>query len=415
LLKEQVELSATKRRLRIEIPAEALESEIQKSLREVQRRSNIPGFRPGKAPMSLIEKKFGKNVESEVLEKAIPTFYAEAVKEAGITPLSGPELEDSLDFKRNEPLSLTVTVDVRPKVEPLSYSGLTVKDVPIEFSEEEVDRVLRNLAEERASYESVDSGIENGDLVTLDYSARGDEGSAKDVVLKVGSAPYPEELSKSLLGHKQGEEFVAEVEFPEDSPLPLAGKKPTLTIVVKDVKRRVSEHIDDEFAKDLGYEGLDALRERVRQNILASKTRHTDRLKEGEILNQLVESHVFEVPEGMVNAELEGLVSEAVAASRGEQKEEDLREQFKPKAEKGVRASILLDLIGEKEGVSVSDEEMKEEILSLAQRFQVTPENIMKYHVARDGSLDKFRRGLYERKVLKNLLAGATVTQGDQA
>jgi trigger factor len=117
----------------------------------------------------------------------------------------------------------------------------------------------------------------------------------------------------------------------------------------------------------------------------------------------------------MVNAELEGMVSEAVAASRGEQKEEDLREQFKPKAEKSVRASILLDLIGEKEGVSVSDDEMKEEILSLAQRFQVTPENIMKYHVARDGSLDKFRRGLYEKKVLKNLLAGATVTQGDQA
>jgi len=415
LLKELVELSSTKRRLRIEIPADTLEGEIQKSLRDVQRKTTIPGFRPGKAPLSLIEKKFGKNVETDVLEKTVTTFYAEAVKEAGITPLSGPDLEEALDFKRNEPLSLTITVDVRPKVEPLTYDNLTVKEIPVDVKDEEVEAVLKNLSEERASYESVDSAVEQGDLVTLDYSAEGGDDPAKDVVMKVGSGPYPEEFSSSLKGRRAGDEYQAEVGFPDDSPLPLAGRTSRLTIKIREVKRRVAEGVDDELAKDLGYDSLDALRERIRQNVTASKSRQADRIKEAELLNRLVAAHTFEVPEGMVNTELEGMTGEAMAASKGEKNEEELREELRPKAEKSVRASIILDLIGEKEGLTISEDEMKGEVLSMAQRFQVPPENIIKYHMARDGSLDRFRRGLFERKVLTTLVGRATVVKGDHA
>jgi trigger factor len=170
LLKALEDISSTKKRLKIEVPAEAIESEIKRGLNEAQKRARIPGFRPGKAPIHLIEKKFGKEIEADVMEKIIPEYYLKAIKEADITPVSRPVVEESFDFKRNEPISMTVSVEVRPRVENLDYENVTVKEVPVEVRDEEVDAVLNRLAEERATYESVDDAVNAGDLVTIDYT-----------------------------------------------------------------------------------------------------------------------------------------------------------------------------------------------------------------------------------------------------
>ena len=138
LLKALEDISSTKKRLKIEIPAETIEAEIKKGLLDVQRKSKLPGFRPGKAPMTMIEKKFGRNVEADVLERMVPEFYMAAVKEADIKPVSGPVVEESFDFQRNIPLSMTIMVDVRPKVENLNYEDIPVKDIPIEVIDAEV-------------------------------------------------------------------------------------------------------------------------------------------------------------------------------------------------------------------------------------------------------------------------------------
>lgn len=417
MLKTLEDISPTKKRLKIEIPAETMEDEIKKGLLDVQRKSKIPGFRPGKAPMSLIEKKFGKNVEADVLERMIPEFYMKAVKEADIRPVSGPVMEESFDFQRNTPLSMTITVDVRPKVENLNYEGIPVRDIPIEVSDDEVDSVLNNLAEERATYEAADDSAQSGDLVTIDYTVKSDasgegahwDSDAKDVVLKIGSGPYPREFFDGLTGKKKDAAFELEVAFPEDMQSPFAGKKPTFDIRIKDIKRRNIAAIDDEFAKDLGYENVGQLRDKVKENIVTVKNREADRAKQRELLDRLLETHAFEAPESLLDAEVKGIISEIRASGKDNRSDEELLSELRPHAEKSVKASILLELIGEKEGVGVREEDIKEEILTIAQRFYISPENVIKYHVAKDGSLDGLKRTVFEKKVLNLLLGKAKI------
>ena len=413
MLKALEDVSSTKKRLKIEIPAETIEAEIKKGLAAVQKNSRIPGFRPGKAPMSLIEKKFGKSVEADVLEKLVPESYMEALKEADVRPVSEPVMEESFDFKRNAPLAMTVTVDVRPKVENLRYEGIQVKDIPIEVTDEEIESVLKNLAEERATYEAVDEAAQPGDLVTIDYTVKSPEenarwdSTAKDVVLKIGSGPYPQEFFDGLTGRRKDDEFEFEAAFPEDMQSPFAGKKPKFEIKVKDVKRRNVSAIDDEFAKDLGHENVAVLREKVKENIIAVKNREAERVKQKELLDKLLETHQFEAPESLVTAEVQGALESVKSSGKETRPDEELRAEMRPHAEKGVRASILLELIGEKEGVTVKEEDMKEEIINIAQRYYISPENVIKYYVAKDGSLEGLKRGVFERKVLNFLLGKA--------
>jgi trigger factor len=411
LLKALEDVSSTKKRLKIEVPAEAVESEIKRGLNEAQKRARIPGFRPGKAPMHLIEKKFGKEIEADVLEKIIPEYYLKAIKEADITPVSRPVVEESFDFKRNEPISMTVSVEVRPRVENLDYENMTVKEVPVEVSDEEVDAVLNRLAEERATYESADDSVNAGDLVTVDYIV--ENTISKDVVLKVGSGPYPQEFFDGLIGKKKDEEFIIEASFPEDSQTQFAGKRPRFEVKMKDIKRRNLPAIDDEFAKDLGFENMGQLKDRVKENIIASKNRDAERTKQREILDKLIETHSFDVPEGLLNAEINGIIGEVRAAGNDQRTDEEIIEEIKPHAEKSVRAAILLELIGEKEGINVSDEDMKEEILNIARRFYISPEDVIKYYTAKDGSLEGLKQSVFEKKVLNFLLNKAKIEEGE--
>lgn len=413
MLKALEDITATKKRLKIEIPAQTVESEIQKALNDVQRKSKLPGFRPGKAPMSLVEKKYGKDVEADVLEKLIPDAYEKALKEAVITPVSRPVMEESFDFKRNEPLSMTVTVEVRPKIENLAYEGIAVKEVPVELTEEEIDKVLENLAEERATYESVEDAVAAGDLLTIDYTVQEDGTAGKDVVLKVGSGPYPQEFFDELIGRKKNEEVQVSASFPEDMQSQFAGKKLSFNVTVKEIKRRNIPPFDDEFAKDLDFENIGLLRDKIKENILASKNRSAEGVKQRGILDKLIESHNFEVPESLLSDHIEGSLGEIRASGKDERTDEAIREEIKPHAEKSVKASILLELIGEKEGITVTEEDAKEEVLNIAQKFYVSPENVIKYYVSRDGSLEGLKKSVFEKKVLNFLLSKAIIEKGE--
>jgi trigger factor len=409
LLKSLEDVTATQKRLKIEIPAETIESEIKKTLIEAQKRARIPGFRAGKTPMYLIEKKFGRDAEAEVLERLIPEFYMKALKEADIKPISAPVIEKSYDFKRNEPFSMTIAVEVRPRVESLNYEGITVKEVAVDVTDDEVDSILQRLAEERATYESVDDAAASGDLITIDYVVKDEGASEKDVVLKIGSGPYPQEFFDALIGKKKDEEFAVEASFPENLQTPFAGKRPRFELKIKDIKRRNTPAIDDEFAKDMGIENISSLKDRVRENILASKNIEAIRTKQKEILDKLMEAHSFDVPESLLNAQVSRIISEMRAVSKDDRTDEAIKEEIMPHAQKSVKASILLELIGEKEGITVSEEEIKEDILRIAQTSYTSPENVMKYYIARDGSLEGLKQSIFEKKVLRLLLDKAKV------
>jgi trigger factor len=412
LLKALEDISSTKKRLKIEIPADSIEAEMKKGLIDAQKKAKFPGFRQGKAPMSMVEKKFSKDIESEVLEKMVSEYYLQAVKDADIKPVSRPSMEEGFDFKRNTDLYMTLTVEVVPQIENLTYENIAVKNVPVEITDEEINTVMGNLAEERATYEASDGPIQIGDLITIDYTVKEDNSMVKDVVLKVGSGPYPKEFFDGLLGSRKDEEIEVEAFFSEELQSPYAGKKSTFMIRVREVKKQTLPVLDDEFAKDIGLERLEQIKERVRENILNSKNKKAERDMQLEILDKLLEAHVFEVPESMLNRELTGIISEIRASGKDERSDEVLKEELRPAAEKRVRTIILLEMIGEREKVGVSEDEVKNEIAAMAHRFHLTPENIIKYYVTKDGSLEGLRYSLFERKVLALLLAKAKIDKG---
>jgi|Deesub1362A_J573_1020465.scaffolds.fasta_scaffold00013_24 trigger factor len=413
MLKTVEDISETKKRLRIEIPPDAIEREIKNALNRLRAKTKIPGFRPGKAPIALLEKRFGKEVETEAMERIIPEYYANALREANITPVSNPVFEEGLDFKRNSPLNMTLLVEVRPKIEGLNYKGIKVKDIPVSVEDSDVEGTLKRLQEEKATYEPSEEPVKTGDLVIIDYEIKEEGKKFTDQVFKVGSERMLKEFSEKLMGMKKGEDKEFEITFPEDFHVKeFAGKTLGFKVSLKDVKKVNLPPIDDELAKDVGFESLDALKEHIRKEILKSKEDAVSKILKAEVVKKILDAHEFEAPESLVNEELQRLVDEARAGGRTET-EDALRQEFLPAAKRHVRASILLQTIGEKEGIKVTEDDVKEKVKVLSEKLSLTPENVMKYYITRDGSLDGLRHSIFEEKVLDFLLEHAEVEKGD--
>lgn len=413
MLKAVEGISDTKKRITIEIPAEVIESDMQQSLIEVQKKSQVPGFRPGKTPMSIIEKKYGKSIETEVLEKLIPQCYQKAIEDAGLKPISQPVVENSSDFIRNAPLSMTFMVEVRPELENIDYEGIKVNEIPVEVTEEEVENTLKNLLEEKASYESIDDAIISGDLITVDYKTDFEEAVNKDLILKVGSGPYPQEFHDALVNRKKEEEFEIEAGFPEDMQSLYAGKTVKFNMTVRDIKRRNIPSIDDDFAVDLGFDNLVVLREKIKESLLSAKSNKAKNLKSSQILDKLIEANNFEIPESMLNAKIEDFIAEIRAMRKDDRPEKELEKEVLPYAERAVRSFIIMEIIGEKEKIEVTEDEMKERVLDIAQSNRVSPDDVIKYYLARDRSLAALKYSIYEQKVMDLLLSKAEVVIGE--
>lgn len=434
LLHAVEDISSTKKRLRIEIPSDAIENEIKDSLERLRQKTKIPGFRPGRAPMNLIEKRFGKEVEAEALEKVIPEFYSRALKEAELTPVTTPVFDEKFDFKRNTPLNLSLTVEVMPKVENLHYEGVKVREIPIVVGDAEVEDSLKRLQDEKAIFEVTEKEIEMDDLATFDYidcEIVGEEKdpTLKDKILKMGNEVFPLDIIEKMIGKKKGDVVEFTNTFSKMFRVKeFAGKTLSMKVMIKEVKRKILPEIDDEFAKDLGFENMAVLKEKIKENIYDVKKGHAVKIQKAEMLNKLIESNTFDVPETLLQNELETLVIQQANTSLGESKDatkekstfegekkddEELQAEMRQKALKNVQASIIVNAIGQKEEVTVTDDEVKERINVLAQRLSVKPEMLMNFYITKDGSLEGLRHLIYEDKAIDLMLSKAVFEKGE--
>ncbi len=423
MIKTTEDITNTKKRISIEIPADAVESEIKDALNTIRAQTRLPGFRKGKAPMSLIEKRFGKDVEGEAMERLVPKYYSEALKEASIVPVAQPVLEGSLELKRNEPLEMTFTVEVRPEVE-ISYKGLKVKDVEVKVQDKDIEETITRLQQERATFEPTEGPVADGNIVVMDYEIVEDEKSFKDEVFKIGSDLLPAEFSKKLTGVAKGDSKEFEVEFPKDYyAQELAGQKRNFKVTVKEIKNENAPPIDDEFAKDLEFDTLNDLKKHVRERMEDSQRNAVARMHKGLLIKDLVDNHEFDPPESFVETELENMLSQERSKglanpSDGEGKpefdEKAKREELQPEATNRAKASVLLDIIAEQEGVEVSEDDMKSRIINMSLEANTSPENLMKYYVAKDGSLEGLKQVILEEKVLDLVLERAEKVPEDK-
>lgn len=445
MLKSVEDINATKKRLRIEIPSDVVEREIKSSLEKVRQNAKIPGFRPGKAPISLIEKRFGKEIEAEVLDRIIPEHLTSAMREAAVSPVTMPALDEEFHFERNNPINLSVTVEVVPKVENLNYENITVKDIPFTVGETDIDETLKRLQNQKAVFEVTDKVAETDDLVTFDYVdsevAGGEtDPSVKELVSKMGNEIFPPDLMEEVIGKKKGDIIEFTTTFDESKSKELAGKTVNVKVRINEVKKKSLPEIDDEFAKDLGFGNLSELREKLEEKITATKKEHLRKIQKAEIVRKLIDLNSVEVPETLLNRELESIsleksisapdqeqdsespeippdVPEAVPGTDNREKsaEEERTDKLRERAMINVRASIIVDAIGEKEGVIVTDSDVDERISLVAKRLSATPEAIRNFYMYKQGSLDGVKHSIYEEKVMDLLLSRATIVKEENA
>jgi trigger factor len=440
LLKSIEDINTTKKRLRIEIPTDVIEKEIGCSLEKLRQRVKIPGFRQGKAPMNLLEKRFGKEIEAEVLEKIIPEYYSIAIKEAAIKPVTLPVLDEEIEFKRNAPLNLSFTVEVLPKIGNINYENIKIKDIQVKVEEADIEAALKKLQERKAVFEVAEKEIDMDDLVTFDYVdskiVSGENvSSLKDLISNMGNEILPPDIIEKVIGKKKDDIIEFNTTFDENfKHKEIAGKTANIKLLIKEVKKKNLPAMDDEFAKDLGFGTISELRENLKERIHKFKKDQAQKIQKAEIVRQLIESTSFEVPETMLQQEIESLMiegktpetssdeenTEAIPESDitdsetdlsdTEQKKDDIEDmpaKIRNRALKNVHASIIIDLIGQKEGIKVTDDEVNEHISLIASTLSTSPEAIKNFYQYREGSLESVRRSLYEEKVLDLLLSKA--------
>ncbi|OHE59777.1 MAG: trigger factor [Thermodesulfovibrio sp. RBG_19FT_COMBO_42_12] len=440
MLKSVEDIDTTKKRLRIEIPSDVIEKEIGNSLEKVRQKAKIPGFRPGRAPINLIERRFGKEVEAEVLDKIIPEYYSKALKEAELMPVTTPVFDEKIDFKRNNPINLSLTVEVMPKIENLSYENIKVEDIPVSVDDAEVEDYLKKLQGEKAIYEVSEKEIDTDDLVSFEYvdaKIAGEENAAalKEQISKMGNEILPPDIMEKMIGKKKDDIVEFTTTFNGDcKSKELAGKTIDMKVAIKEIKKKNLPEIDDEFAKDLGFENIPEMKEKIKEKIFAVKKEHIVRIQKAIIVNKILEAHSFEAPETLVRRELESLMmheslsqreakettsiagspeEEKVVASRSQEDLEKLQTELKDKALKNVQASLIIDAIGQKEGITVTDDEVNERISLVAQKLSATPEAVKNFYHYKEGSLEGLRHSIYEDKVMDMLLSKAVIEKGE--
>ena len=440
MLKSVEDINTTKKRLRIEIPSDVIEKEIGNSLEKVRQKAKIPGFRPGRAPINLIERRFGKEVEAEVLDKIIPEYYSKALKEAELMPVTTPVFDEKIDFKRNNPINLSLTVEVMPKIENLSYENIKVEDIPVSVDDAEVEDYLKKLQGEKAIYEVSEKEIDTDDLVSFEYvdaKIAGEENAAalKEQISKMGNEILPPDIMEKMIGKKKDDIVEFATTFNGDcKSKELAGKTIDMKVAIKEIKKKNLPEIDDEFAKDLGFENIPEMKEKIKEKIFAVKKEHIVRIQKAIIVNKILEAHSFEAPETLVRRELESLMmheslsqreakettsiagspeEEKVVASRSQEDLEKLQTELKDKALKNVQASLIIDAIGQKEGITVTDDEVNERISLVAQKLSATPEAVKNFYHYKEGSLEGLRHSIYEDKVMDMLLSKAVIEKGE--
>lgn len=415
------EISPVKKKINIEIEPDSVEKEIGTALKDVAKKAKIDGFRPGKAPMNIVEKHYGEEVRSEVRSRLISDSYLMAIREHNLSPVDMPQIENISALTKGSSLSYTATVEVRPNITLGVYDGLEVKETDLAVSDEELNQTLDRLREMYAQLEVVE-----GQALAKDHSAIIDfEGfhdgkpipgaKAADHMLAIGSGNLIPGFEEQLIGMNKGETRDIQITFPADyTNKEIAGKDARFTVALKEVKKKVLPDLNDDFAKDTGnHKTIDELKARVREDLEARKRDEQGAARREELMKKLVDAHTFEVPQGMVEHELQAMTRQHAArlARQGmDIKSFDVNkfmEKNRDLAVQRVKGILLLEVIAEKEKIDVAEQELSKSIAAMAKDAGQTAAAVKKYYESQDGGLENLRASLIQEKTLGVLLSRA--------
>ena len=403
------------RELVIDVPAEDVDKAYRTVTRNYQRYAKLPGFRPGKVPESVIKRKFATEIRKDVIDGLLPERFNKDVKELGIRPVGQPQVTE-LTIEEGQPLHVKAVFEYMPEVSIDGYEQVAVDKPSAEVTDDEFRHELEQLRESRGTIEPVeeDRPLTDGDWAQISYSGTiADDSEAapiagEDSLVEVGGKDTVDAFTQVLRGAKAGQELKSEVIYPADYPeAKLQGKTVAYDLTVKAIKKRILPELNDEFAKEMGnYESLAQLENAVREHMANRKRRSVESETKDRLFAALVEKFQFPVPESLVQDQIEARLERGLRALAAQGMNTDqmrkldfgrLRAAQRDSAVAEVKAQVLLDRIAEKEGVSVSDEELDRE-LHLAALQSREPYETLHQRLTDDGGLARIREQLKREK-----------------
>jgi trigger factor len=430
------ELEQNRVRLRVEVPVEDVDHAFEHALADLSRSLRVPGFRKGKAPAGLIKQRIGNDaLGEEALEGHLSGWYQRAVLAAGIDPVDRPKIDFEQAPEEGHPFAFSAEVEVKPKPEVSTYTGLSGVRPPVEVPEEAVERELERLQLTVAELTPVERPAADGDFVVIDFTGRTEAGEFEggkgtDYGVELGAGRLLPDMERGIAGMAAGQEREVTVVFPPDYPAEqLAGKEAVFTVTVKDVKERVLPELDDEFAMSVSeFDTVGELRADITERYTAALGEESERVFRSTVLDDLRTRLVTPLPEALVRSRMsemtrnliEGLAARGVSAEQylamtGQTSQQLVEETIRPQAEDALAKDLALEAVADAEGIEVSDEQIEEWIREQASESEEDADDAVKRLMDDSATLTSLRIDLRMQKALDIAVDNAGEVSPEQA
>ena len=436
------------RKLTIRVAAKEVATRFERGLIEVQKTAKLKGFRPGQAPISVIKQYYGEDIKHRLFHSLIDESFQEAVRGEKLQAVGRPKI-DTPDHKTGEgdhdhtlhedkDLTYVATVEILPEIEVKGHTGVSLTREEISIKDEDIEKVVNGLLDSQAELIPVSSGLVNadgqsnsrpakmGDHVDINFDGgmvteKGIERRPEmkgNRVLEIGSNSLIEGFEENLIGMRKGESKNFRLNFPKDYHAPdFAGKESEFSVTVNEVKEKKMPELNDEFAKQMGYEDLADLRKKAREYLTKEKTDETDRKLRSELMQSLIEKNPFDVPQALVESQTRALAQDWAEELKKQGADDAMiqgaimgeLEGMKKRADSQVRGSLILEAIAKKEKIEVSDEEFHNELITVATSMKVEPEKLNEFYAKNSDRKEDMLFRMRQERTLKFLLDKAKI------
>jgi len=409
------------RLMTVAVPADEVEKQVQTRLKNLARNAKLPGFRPGKAPLKIIDAQYGNQVLREVAGSLIESTLKEAFTQENLIPAGGPEIEPT-SLERGKDLEYTASFEVYPEVRKLDLKGVEIERPVCEVSEEDVDRTVETMRRQQVSYNAVERDARDGDRVCIDFKGTIDGepfsgGEAEDYKLVLGEGQFLEDLEQGIMGARPGEQRNVTVDFPDDyHGEAVAGKAVEFEVHVKEVEEPVLPDIDEAFIKAFGIEDGDvkAFRAEIAANLGRERDERLSRLTRSRVMEALVRENELEIPGKLIEQEINSMIAmnKSMLEQQGlptEQFNPD-RERYREDARQRVAMGLIFSEIVEHQDIKPDADKVKQRIEKMAASYE-QPEAFVQWYYSSRERLRQVESMVVEEQVVEMLLEGADIKE----
>jgi trigger factor len=422
------DVTSIKKIMHVEINEDKVIQEINDAYKLLKKTAKIKGFRPGKTPRSVLERMFKKDVHNDVSAKLLQDSFMEAIKKTDLNVVGNPTI-DSQQFDEKGSFKYDVTLEVKPEIKNFDFKGLTLQKTLYKVTDEEIDAQLQMLQKNLARQHPIleDRVVQENDFVLIDYEGFKDAKpfsetqKTENITMKIGGGYILKSFDEKLIGMKPGDIREITINFPEDYfNKNLASQEITFKVKLHEIRKEVLPEIDDEFAKQFGqYEKLEDLKNAITDNLNQGYAKRVEQELNEQIFGALLKNSEFEIPESLVDYELEEIVQEAEKSFTYYNKSmedlglsrESLSEKYRDTAEKKVRRHFLLDKIIKQENITLTDEELEDGFKEMAQTVDQSEDEVKNYYQQNKDKVEFFKRALLEKKAIKLIIEHSNIEE----